>query len=539
MDGSARVVQPQTITKRSFLVIALTATAAVLLFIGTSAMTHAVGFPLDDAWIHQTYARSLAQRGEWAFLPGVPSAGSTSPLWTVLLAPGQWNLIPMLVWTFLLGILSLTGLAVLGERLFRNLTGESAKIVPVAGVFLALEWHLVWAAASGMETALFALWIMGVMVLLSAKRKKWFLTGLLVGAAAWVRPDGITLLGPVLFVQMLEGQGIRARINGFLITMVGFALGFLPYLSFNRLISGAWFPNTFYAKQAEYAVYQQIPLLERFASLAVLPLIGAGVLLLPGVIYAVVWALRSREILTGTARQRKCRCAQKTMLPERSEGSLPMRDSRQMLIIAMFLWWAGYSGLYAMRLPVTYQHGRYLMPAMPIFFMLGLAGSAWLYRRLKVTGRLRFVMTRSAVAIAIGLTLAFFVIGARQYAQDVAIIETEMVDTAHWVAAATKPDVFIAAHDIGALGYFGQRRLLDLAGLISPEVIPFIRDEEKLGAYLDDKQVDYLITFPDWYPTLSKRGEIVYQSQATFSIEAGGENMTVFRWQTNDRKNSE
>jgi hypothetical protein len=385
---------------------------------------------------------------------------------------------------------------------------------------------LVWAAASGMETALFALWIMGVMVLLSAKRKKWFLTGLLVGAAAWVRPDGITLLGPVLFVQMLEGQGIRPRINGFLITMVGFALGFLPYLSFNRLISGAWFPNTFYAKQAEYAVYQQIPLLERFASLAVLPLIGAGILLLPGVVYAVVWALRSREIL---------RCAQKTMLPERSEGSIPRRDSRQMLIIAMFLWWAGYSGLYAMRLPVTYQHGRYLMPAMPIFFMLGLAGSAWLYRRITGTGRLRFVITRSALLIGIGLTLAFFVIGARQYAQDVAIIETEMVDTAHWVAAATEPDVFIAAHDIGALGYFGQRRLLDLAGLISPEVIPFIRDEEKLGAYLDEKQVDYLITFPDWYPTLSKRGEIVYQSQAAFSIEAGGENMTVYRWQTNDR----
>jgi hypothetical protein len=304
---------------------------------------------------------------------------------------------------------------------------------------------------------------------------------------------------------MLDGQDIKSRMNGFLSTVLGFALGFLPYLFFNRLISGAWFPNTFYAKQAEYAVYQQIPLLERFASLAVLPLIGAGILLLPGVVYAVVRAVRRR----------------------------------QFLIIAMFLWWAGYSGLYAMRLPVTYQHGRYLMPAMPVFFILGLTGSVWLYRRITGTGRLRFVITRSALAIGIGLTLAFFVIGARQYAQDVAIIETEMVDTARWVAAATEPDVLIAAHDIGALGYFGQRRLLDLAGLISPEVIPFIRDEEQLEAYLDEKQVDYLITFPDWYPILSKRGEPVYQSQAAFSIGAGGENMIVFRWQTNDRENSE
>jgi hypothetical protein len=41
-----------------------------------------LGLPLDDAWIHQTYARSLADRGEWAFQAGEPSAGSTSPLWS-------------------------------------------------------------------------------------------------------------------------------------------------------------------------------------------------------------------------------------------------------------------------------------------------------------------------------------------------------------------------------------------------------------------------------------------------------------------------
>jgi hypothetical protein len=38
------------------------------------------GFPLDDSWIHQVYGRNLAQTGQWAFVPGVPSAASTSPL---------------------------------------------------------------------------------------------------------------------------------------------------------------------------------------------------------------------------------------------------------------------------------------------------------------------------------------------------------------------------------------------------------------------------------------------------------------------------
>ena len=52
------------------------------------------GFPLDDAWIHQTYARNLGLHGIMAFSPGEPSTGSTSPAWTVLLAAGYLLQVP-------------------------------------------------------------------------------------------------------------------------------------------------------------------------------------------------------------------------------------------------------------------------------------------------------------------------------------------------------------------------------------------------------------------------------------------------------------
>ena len=52
------------------------------------------GFPLDDAWIHQTYARSLALTGRLEFTPGQASAGSTAPLWTLLLAVGYLLRLP-------------------------------------------------------------------------------------------------------------------------------------------------------------------------------------------------------------------------------------------------------------------------------------------------------------------------------------------------------------------------------------------------------------------------------------------------------------
>jgi hypothetical protein len=119
------------------------------------------------------------------------------------------------------------------------------------------------------------------------------------------------------------------------------------------------------------------------------------------------------------------------------------------------------------------------------------------------------------------------------YRRDVQVIETEMVATARWVRANTEPAALIAAHDIGALGYFGGRRLLDLAGLVSPEVIPFIRDEARLSAWLDEMGADYLVTFPAWYPALvlDPKAEQVFVTAAPYSPAAGGQNMAVYAWQ--------
>jgi hypothetical protein len=126
--------------------------------------------------------------------------------------------------------------------------------------------------------------------------------------------------------------------------------------------------------------------------------------------------------------------------------------------------------------------------------------------------------------------VAFWFLGGRAYAQDVAVIESEMVDTARWVAHNTPVTALVAAHDIGALGYFAERRLLDLAGLVSPQVIPFIRDEEKLAAFLDEQGASYLVTFPGWYPDLAAQGQLIFQTGGEFSPLQAGENMAVYRW---------
>ena len=148
-----------------WLILALITVASVGGYLITSAITYRIGFPLDDAWIHQTYARNLALRGEWAFTPGKSSGGSTSPLWSALLAVGFWLKLAPYAWTYLLGAAALWGISGLGEKTVRSLIPLYSPRFPWVGAAIALEWHLVWAAASGMETLLYALLVTAVLVL--------------------------------------------------------------------------------------------------------------------------------------------------------------------------------------------------------------------------------------------------------------------------------------------------------------------------------------------------------------------------------------
>ena len=388
----------------------------------------------------------------------------------------------------------LGGLAFLGEGMARKLVSSYRPRFPWIGAALALEWHLVWAAVSGMETLLYALLATATLILLIVAPRKPFGLGVLIGLACWVRPDGVTLLGPAVLVILLDRPTWSERLRGLLDLGLGFGGLFALYLLFNLLVAGSPWPNTFYAKQAEYAAYLALPIFQRLGSEMLQPLIGAGVLLLPGFVLALVSAFRRR-----------------------AWG-----------VLAAAAWCLGFLVLYAWRLPVTYQHGRYVIPAMPIFFLLSLIAMLEFAQRSSLHWRW-FVATFWKMATSLVL-LSFCAYGAYKYAQDVAVIESEMVATAKWVSVNVPPDALVAAHDIGALGYFSNHNLVDLAGLVSPEVIPFIRDEKRIADYLDERGVKYLVTFPDWYSSLTAGLTPVFTTGAPYAPSLGGTNMTVYEW---------
>jgi hypothetical protein len=400
------------------------------------------------------------------------------------------------VWSYALGAVLLALTAWAGSSWIAKRLGSRPRWWLALSLLLVFEWHLTWAAVSGMEILVLGLLAMLVMKYLEGGEWRPLAVGAMIGLGVWVRPDALTLLVPVIWCLVSEdGRRPRRMLRRLLAGLAGLVLLMLPYLIFNRALSGAWWPSTLYAKQAEYAVLRQDPLVVRLLSVSSQPFIGGGSLLLPGLLLAVIAALRQR--------------------------------SWQKL--APLIWMAAFLGAYSLRLPVTYQHGRYAMPTLPILLVFGVEGlSAWV--RPRAEGLWRRLASRVWILALAVVAAVFWVRGGLAYRQDVAIIESEMVAAARWVSANTEPEALVAAHDIGALGYFGERELIDLAGLVSPEVIPILRDERELEALLNRREADYLVSMAGWYPYLEAIGEPVFVTQGRFSPEAGGENMVVYRW---------
>jgi len=360
------------------------------------------------------------------------------------------------------------------------------------GLFFVFAWHLTWSAVSGMETLLHGLIILAVLGSLISGSRRYLALGVLTGLSVWVRPDGLTLLGPILFYVLLSVNSWHLRGKAIWKMLLGFGALFFPYLFFNLALSGNPLPNTFYAKQAEFqAFWLSKTLVERISDY-LWPLIASPfIVLIPA---AFIWLIKS--------------------IRTRNWGT-----------IAGLIWFFGYIGIYFLRLP-AYQHGRYIIPALPILYLWGILGLLELVFDPKMNRRLAALWQMTIVVLTVGFT----VIGARQNAFDVFWIESQMVKTAKWVEQNIPSDARLAVHDIGALGFYVENPLIDMAGLITPDVVDFIRDEERLTNYLDSNSVDYLIAFPGLYPQLTVQRESLFEAGLEFDALQFDENMHVYRW---------
>ncbi len=494
------------------------------------------GVPLDDAWIHFQFARNLARGDGLSFNPGHPTSGSTAPLWTLLLAAvyivgGRFPVTGQL----LSGVCYLA-LLVATYALGKRLTGRRWTAW-LAGAVVAANGRLAWAGLSALETCLFAalsMWAIG------AHLSDWTVaryrprTAILFGLAALSRPEGYLLFALAMLdfsgrvwrqlgedADSKAGSGSRVAshigrrayltLRRALLPVILFAAIVLPYLLFSLRTSGHLLPNTYHAK-AGFDFRPDIA----FLSVGSKYLVLDNVLLLPFFLLGLI------------------------MLPFKKTNVRTGLVPRAPLLS---LWAVGLPLVYAFMHAVLYQHGRYLIPLIPCNAVISMVGlmemgklarrRGWRWLSSVLSSNSRSVALVSALVVA--ATAWRLPAMARLYAWNVDNINEMHVELGHWVAQNTPPDAILALNDIGAITYISEREIVDLAGLVTPEVIPLLRSPDRDARLIDlmaQRDVAYVVIFPNWFPRLAARRDVlepVHQVVLERNTIAGGSKMIVYR----------
>jgi hypothetical protein len=259
----------------------------------------------------------------------------------------------------------------------------------------------------------------------------------------------------------------------------GMGIGLLPYVALNVASARELLPSTYYAKAAFYALGSGGAAVTNYVEQVGVVLLASSPALL-----ALVALSYSRRLLL---RPTRTTSRQATRAREPTFGDV--------LAPLLWLWPLTLVAAYAVHLPVAYQHARYQMPALPPLLALAAAGAAPL---LLDGGRRLLALSGTAVLLATGLLSMGR--SAQIYAENVRYIDDFQVATAQWLRTHTPARALVATHDVGAIGYFAQRPVLDMSGLIDPQVVPLLGDQAALEAYLARRHVGYVAMFVDWFP---------------------------------------
>ena len=479
------------------------------------------GFPLDDPWIHLTFARRLAAGDGLAYRAGELVAGSTAPLWTALLAlvvglPGG-----AAGWTQLLGVaLHVVALA-LGFRLARRL-GLSPRRAALATVLIGLADGLVLAAPSGMEVALFgALFAAGLLRHLDERQDPSLppLSFLAWGLAALARPEGLLLplLAALDRCLVADAGGWRVdarRLRAALVGLAVSALVLVPVGALFWVVSGSPLPTTLGAKTAGAPLFAP-PLRDLAAML--------GVLFAAQPLPTLLAAGGAIEL----ARRRGGAGDRGLLLPLWTfamPAALAMLAGGGQLLLGNF--------------------GRYLFPLLPCVVLLGLLALEPLRLAEARSGarapgvRLPFL----AAAVALALVAPPLVRTARAWGLFLAArgnVEASDGRAAAWLREHAAPDALVATVDIGLLGWRLPNPLLDLGGIVNPERREWLERPGAEGAawplaiaaWIEARRPQYVVVFPRWLPLFERERER-FPARARFRIEGNvamaGDELVVY-----------
>lgn len=392
------------------------------------ALARVAGFFTDDSYIHLVFARNLLAGRGFSFNAGEPVYGFTSPLWMLLLAGANAIGFDWFVGARFLGIL-FTLLAIVATFRLARAAGGGAGVSIAAAASLAYHaWFLRW-SLSGMETSLAAfLAACGLERLLRGGRAVAAgLVALALGVLARPEMGLLFAIGLGWSLARARSEATRAAWGG---ALAGAAI-LAGWEVWAHAATGAWIPTAYTVKRVHEAITAASATRGVVGTLAVIGVTDAllGIAAVGG---ALVLIRRPRE----------------------GPGSLRL----------LLLWPLALAAFYLIaRVQVI---SRYWVPAAP-----ALCAAAWVAaeRALTPRGRTTLGVLYFAQQAAVLLFLVLPQIDAFTRGLD-----RGPVEIGRWLRANAPDTAVVATPDIGAIGFYGRRRVLDLGGLVTPAMAPLL-----------------------------------------------------------------
>lgn len=384
--------------------------AAVALLIITFILSNLEKPPQhDDAYISYRYARNLANGHGLVYNIGERVEGFTNMLWTLLIAGGIFIGLDAPHFSHLLSLLaSSVFLATSFGFAYRVFPSWYALIVPLL-TFCSAPF-IVW-SISGMETPLYAALVVGAFW--TAYEGKWRWSGFLAGLCFWTRPDG-GLVGLIIlavaFVQCEDRKKWLAAVSIWLV--------FLGSLTMFRFVYyGSLVPNTFHAKVGGIPWSRGVNYIKAFY-------IAGPVFLLPLTFLGL--------------------------------------KNRKMWPVSLFLLC---QTAYVMLIGGdAFFYGRFLLPLIPLLFIVGISASRQFKPQIRIV--------TWACVIVLWCLFTEHIPGLKTHALERAINHRDRMEkvNARFARLSERFSGPVASAGIGVLGYYCDFRILDMVGLISPQV---------------------------------------------------------------------
>jgi len=483
--------KPSKVVKTIFyvLLILLPVFLAYLYLRSSLKINHVFSFPLDDPWIHLTFAKNLSEYFSFSYFKNeMVTAGSTSPLYTILLAIGFFVTGNEMILSYVIGILFFVLAAIAFYWLASvECIKENAFAMLCTGIFVIDKW-MNFISVSGMETTMFIFIL--ILCAYFYRERKAVPFAVMLGLIMWTRPDGVVFIIAVIIDYMLvriyskEEIYLRLFSDTELKKIAIIFTGILGlYFVMNLLLSGSVLPNTYNAKLTYYSpefrsryeflrdeVWKYFTRDSKFSFEYFL--IN---LMMVGFLFSIAKLIYD----------------------------LYKKTYNQNTIYILFI--LGLVFVYFLKLPYAHRFGRYMMPLIPFYILVATIGFRDIARLLnRFTDNALFA--KSVFYIFIGIT---FFQGIKDYddTRELYVVQSKyiydrQVKAANWIKDNTNENDVIATHDVGAIGYYSNRKIVDVAGLVTPELIKKINDIDYvnyMSDYMSKNGVTYLAFLREWY----------------------------------------